>query len=127
MLHIRTMMVLVLVASSALACSGGSDIADDAGSDGSSTPTDATTSQDAGSDAATSDGHVCQTFVPDSTLAAKRVACAFEAGALVSTSIEDPTAARAAITHVIVMTHENRSLDHMYGTIGGGIEGFPST
>ena len=92
------------------------------GSDVTTKP-DTSTPFDAGPDV-----NACPPFVPDTTLAAKRAACTFEAGAPVSASIEDPTAARKAITHVIVMTHENRSFDHMYGTlVDAGTEGFPST
>jgi len=69
----------------------------------------------------------CAPFVTNAALEAKRNACAFAAGANVKDTVEDATAARAAITHLIVVTHENRSMDHMYGTIGHGIEGFPST
>jgi len=73
------------------------------------------------------DSGACTPFQPDQTLAAMRDACAFDAGSMTSATVEDGTAARAALTHVIILTHENRSLDHMYGTLGHGIEGFAST
>ena len=73
------------------------------------------------------DSGACVPFVPDAKLAASRAACAFTTGAKVATTIESGAAARAAITHVIVLTHENRSFDHMYGTIGGDFDGFPKT
>jgi phospholipase C len=115
----------------AAAC-GSSGDASDAGPTGDATVSDGSVSDAAASDAdaalvdAGSDGPSCA-FVADPKLAASRAACAFEAGAKVSASLDDPTAARAAITHVIIMTHENRSFDHMYGTLDAGTEGFPST
>jgi len=114
----------------ALACGGGDDTsgavstsdaaADGAtgSSDGGATPVDSSATGDA------NDAGACKLFTPDPTLAAQRASCAFEAGAPVSASIESPVAARAAITHVIVLTHENRSVDHLYGTLGHGIDGF---
>jgi hypothetical protein len=72
-------------------------------------------------------GATCASFVRSTALEAKRNACTFVAGAKVKDTVEDATAARSAITHLIVVTHENRSFDHMYGTIGHGMEGFPST
>lgn len=54
-----------------------------------------------------------------------RAACAFGAGASPSATLGDLTAARAAIQHVIVITQENRSVDHMYGKDGNGLEGTP--
>ncbi len=79
---------------------------------------------DAAADAAV---NTCRRFVADPALQRKRDACGFTAGAKVAQTLEDAAAARAAIKHLIVVTHENRSMDHMYGTIGHGIEGFPAT
>lgn len=73
------------------------------------------------------DGRVCGSFVPDPTLAGKRTACTFAAGATTATTLEDTTAARAAIKNVIILVHENRSFDHMYGTLGSNYEGYPAT
>lgn len=73
------------------------------------------------------DAGACAPFVPDAKLAASRAACTFTTGAKVAATVESGAAARAAITHVIILTHENRSFDHMYGTMGGDFEGFPKT
>jgi phospholipase C len=78
-------------------------------------------------DVVDADGSACSTFTPNSVLASMRAACAFASGAKVLATVDDALPARAAITHIIILTHENRSLDHMYGTTGAGIEGFPST
>jgi phospholipase C len=110
--------------------------AHESGVDDAASPADATTAEgldgtpgDAASpaDGATGDASACRAFHPDPALAAKRTACAFAAGAKVADTVDDGTAARSAITHLIVLTHENRSLDHMYGTLGAGIDGFPAT
>ena len=78
---------------------------------------------DASGDAKTDGG--CSAFVPDPGLAAKRTACTFAAGDKVGATLDDAVAARTAIKHVLIVAHENRSFDHMYGTLGGGLEGFP--
>jgi phospholipase C len=62
----------------------------------------------------------------DDPLAADREACTFAAGAMVADTLPDVTAARAAITHIVVIMQENRSFDHMFGTLGHGTEGTPS-
>ena len=108
----------------------------ESGVDDAASPADATTAEgldggagDAASpaDGAAGDASTCRAFQPDPALAAKRAACAFASGAKVADTVDDGTAARSAITHLIVLTHENRSLDHMYGTLGAGIDGFPAT
>ncbi len=62
----------------------------------------------------------------DDPRAIDRARCMFTAGARVADTLPDVSAARAAITHVIVVMQENRSFDHMFGTLGHGTEGFPS-
>jgi phospholipase C len=56
----------------------------------------------------------------------ERQDCFFAAGAMPADTLGDLAAARAAITHVIVIVQENRSVDHMYGMTGHGIEGIPA-
>jgi len=49
--------------------------------------------------------------------AAARAACTFAAGARVGDTIDVPAAARTSITHLIVITQENRSFDHFFGRL----------
>lgn len=77
---------------------------------------------DAGHDAAAADAAsldvACQPMaVADDPHAAERTACAFAAGAHVADTLGFDAAARARmpITHVIIVTQENRSFDHMFG------------
>ncbi len=87
---------------------------------------DASTVLDGGADAAT-DAGTCGASVPDPVLAAKRAACGFVAGDKVAATLDDAAPARAAIQNLVILTHENRSFDHMYGTLGAGFEGFPAS
>ncbi len=88
---------------------------------------DSGTRADSGTSTGDAGAGACGVFTPNATLAAQRDACTFKAGAKTADTVDDGAAARAAITHVIIMTHENRSLDHMYATLGGAIDGFPTT
>ncbi len=56
----------------------------------------------------------------------ERQDCFFQAGAMPADSLGSLAAMRSAITNVIVIVQENRSLDHMYGMTGHGIEGIPA-
>ncbi len=56
----------------------------------------------------------------------ERQDCAFVAGSMPTDTLGDVAAARAAITHLIIVMQENRSLDHMLGMTGHGIEGIPA-
>lgn len=124
----RRLLVLAALAAcgyATYACSsddgGGPD-----GSDALDGATDAAASDASDASPAEDGFDPCAPLVPDPTLASKRIACDFEAGAKVSATSDDPAAARAAIQTVIVFTHENRSFDHMYGTLqDAGTEGFP--
>jgi phospholipase C len=73
------------------------------------------------------DGSACAPFVPDAKLAAAREACTFASGDHPGKTLDDATAARTAIQHLLIVAHENRSFDHMYGTLGGGFEGYPAS
>lgn len=104
-------------ADAALADAAFADAGDDAGSDAGR---DA--SRDAGLDAR---------GIPDGGDAVdphwgEREACVFSAGAQPEDTLGDLGPLRAAITHVIILVQENRSFDHMYGTLGHGTEGIPS-
>ncbi len=98
------------------------------GGDGAS-PTESGTGRDSAVDATedAADGGVCGSFVADPGLAAKRAACAFVAGDKVATTLDDASSARAAIKNILIVAHENRSFDHLYGTLGAGFAGFPAT
>jgi phospholipase C len=56
----------------------------------------------------------------------ERLGCAFSAGAMPADTLGDLTAARSSIQNVIVIMQENRSVDHMFGMTGHGIEGIPA-
>jgi phospholipase C len=58
--------------------------------------------------------------------AAERAACRFGTGARAGDTLPDMTAARRAITHVVVIMQENRSFDHLFGTLGHGTDGIPA-
>ncbi len=70
-------------------------------------------------------GSACRPYVD--MHAAERTACTYAAGALAADTLGDITAARGAIQHLIILLHENRSLDHYFGFTGHGIEGVPPT
>jgi phospholipase C len=62
---------------------------------------------------------VCPSPLPEDKLAAERDACMFAKGAKVADTLGLDDAARKAIpiTHVVVVTQENRSFDHLYGKL----------
>ncbi|MFO0685329.1 MAG: alkaline phosphatase family protein [Sandaracinus sp.] len=81
---------------------------------------------DAGADANLPDSwSIPDVGVPVDDHWSERAACSFAAGADPDDTLEDLAGARAAIDHVIILMQENRSLDHMFGRTGHGIEGFP--
>jgi phospholipase C len=57
---------------------------------------------------------------------AERLACQFARGARARDTLGDLTAARRAITHLVVIMQENRSFDHLFGTVGHGTDGIPA-
>jgi phospholipase C len=59
--------------------------------------------------------------------AAERQACAFAAGARVADTLGVTPAMGAAIplTHLVILTQENRSFDHYFGSLAG-VEGWPA-
>jgi phospholipase C len=64
--------------------------------------------------------------LPADPKAAARDSCTFAAGAAVASSVGDVTDLRNKIKHYVVLMQENRSLDHMFGKTGHGIEGIPA-
>src|SRR3954470_3019937 len=58
--------------------------------------------------------------------AVERLARQFARGARARDPLSGLTAARRAITHVVVIMQENRSFDHLFGTLGHGTEGIPA-
>src|SRR5205814_1305177 len=80
---------------------------------------------DAGASAAAD--AACRSDVLPDPMSAPRGACMFHAGAKVSDTIGDVSGLRAAITHVVVITQENHSIDAMFGKTGHGVEGFAAT
>jgi phospholipase C len=59
--------------------------------------------------------------------AAERDACTFKPMTFVADTIGvDPTAARKAVKHVIVLMQENHSFDNMFGHTGHGMDGMPA-
>jgi phospholipase C len=124
-------LILPLFASSALAC-GGSGAASSTSPDASSTDAagggiDAPTQSNDGGpsvhDAGPPDAHggdagSCSQAIPD-PYAAQRAACAFKQGARTSDTVGVTSAVRASIpiTHVVVITEENRSFDHFFGQL----------
>ena len=102
---------------------------------GSTTPaSDATDDHDATAlDARASDAGEagsCSRAIPDPYVAS-RAACAFTKGARTSDTLAVTAALRASIpiTHVVVITEENRSFDHFFGKLAAqgqpGAEGWP--
>ena len=82
----------------------------------------------ASSDAGPPDGGPCMPFeAPADDLASERAACTFGPGATVEDTlgIDRARAARIPITHVIVVTQENRSFDHLLGSMEG-VDGIPA-
>jgi phospholipase C len=77
------------------------------------------------------DGSSCGVPLPDPHAAA-RAACTYAAGARVVDTLGVTAAMRAAlpITHIVVVTQENRSFDHFYGKLAAsgqpGAEGLPA-
>jgi phospholipase C len=73
----------------------------------------------------------CPSPVPVDAQAADRAACTFKSGATVAATLGLDAAARARIpiTHIIVVTEENRSFDHYFGKLPGlgqpDAEGWP--
>lgn len=132
MSHVRRVIALSLLASLA-GCDPGQPA--DAGLDAAAEAADAPTSVDAPrADAARSPDGGLDAGPPldagpapvDDPFAPDRVACRFSAGARVADTLPDVTAARTAITHVVVIMQENRSFDHMFGTLGHGTDGIPA-
>ncbi len=62
---------------------------------------------------------------PLDPLSADRNACRFGPGARAVDTLGDLAAARRSLTHLVVIMQENRSVDHLYGSTGRGIEGIP--
>jgi phospholipase C len=60
------------------------------------------------------------------TLSAERAACSFRTGAAALDTLGDVEPARRAITHVIVIVHENHSFDNIFGVTGHGMDGLPA-
>jgi phospholipase C len=58
-------------------------------------------------------------------LSAERAACGFSTGARATDTLGDVEQARGAITHVIVVVHENHSFDNIFGVTGHGMDGLP--
>jgi phospholipase C len=77
----------------------------------------------AASDASCARNEACAEPDPHAEL---RRACTFGAGARVADTLGDVSALRSAIDHVIVVVHENHSLDNLFGKTGHGIEGLPA-
>jgi phospholipase C len=73
----------------------------------------------------------CSRAIPD-PYGPSRAACAFTKGASASDTVGVTAAVRATIpiTHVVVITEENRSFDHFFGELAAqgqpGAEGWPS-
>jgi phospholipase C len=108
---------------------GGAGIDSPAGpDDASSAPHDATALEAGPSDAA--EAGSCERAIPD-PFAASRAACAFAKGARTSDTVGVTAAVRSAIpiTHVVVITQENRSFDHFFGKLAAAgqpeAEGWP--
>lgn len=64
--------------------------------------------------------------LPADPQAGARNSCSFAAGARVSATVGDVADLRAKIKHYVILMQENRSLDHMFGKTGHGIEGIPA-
>jgi phospholipase C len=96
---------------------------------------DAATSNgnDATSAAATSDGRTLPASQRPDPQAARRAACAFQAGARVTETLPLSEGERGAIPirHVVVVMKENRSFDHLLGNLHASgqpdVEAIPST
>jgi phospholipase C len=75
---------------------------------------------------------VCPSPMIADAYASDRQACAFAKGAMVNETlgIDDATRAKIPITHIIVVTEENRSFDHYYGMLSklgqADAEGWPA-
>jgi len=138
--------VPLLTALAAGACGSPRDPAPDAALDASPDASSADTALDAPTDTPSTDappdgppvfdwdaGACNPTTVPADPLAEMRAACTFAAGARVADTIGLDAAARARIpiTHVIIVTQENRSFDHYFGRLAANgqpdAEGFPAT
>ena len=91
-------------------------------------PTDVPAIRDvSAADATPTDGAACTPMPYVDLHASERASCTFAMGSHASATLGDGTAARAAIQHLIILLHENRSLDHYFGHTGHGIEGLPAT
>jgi hypothetical protein len=106
---------------------------------GASTPLDASPALDASrvdaadgdaGEAGVGEAGACARVIPD-PYAASRAACAFTQGARTSDTVGVTAAVRATvpITHVVVITEENRSFDHFFGKLASAgqpdAEGWP--
>jgi phospholipase C len=98
--------------------------------DGGSSHVDASAG-DAGSRGDAGDAGSCAHAIPD-PYSASRAACKFAKGARSSDTVGVTTAVRATIpiTHVVVITQENRSFDHFFGKLAAAgqpdAEGWPA-
>jgi phospholipase C len=58
-------------------------------------------------------------------LSHQRAVCGFGAGAKIADTLGDVAQVRRAITHVIVIVHENHSFDNIFGITEKGLDGLP--
>jgi hypothetical protein len=109
----------LVLAAALSACGGGGDASpvDEPGAEsGARAAGDADLLPDAASDAATpTTDAACQSKPFTDPHSAARTACMFAPGAKVEDTLGDVAAMRAALTHVIVITQENHTVDAMFG------------